>query len=254
MRRRRLDDLAVDRGEAERQRDERQRDEEDRVADHHRPRRAVEAERRPEGEEAERGDDGRQDEGRQPEHLEDAAPSGRAAAIATRPAGRRSATESAADERAMTTEVRRAFRQPGSATIWPIPVRAKSRPAGNAASSACVHRNAGDDDDRRRQEQRDDSEEDQPASSVALMRRAPRRPIISDRPTSAEADQHEEDRHRGGERHVRLVDRLVGDQHRERPVLRPAEKLRQQIGAEREDEDHDEASRAARCGASARRG
>ena len=135
-RRGRLDDLAVDRGEAERQRDERQRDEEDRVADHHRPRRAVEAERRPEGEEAERGDDRRQDEGRQPEHLEDPRPARAAAAIATRPAGRRSATESAAAERGdddggeEARSASRDRRRSGRTS------RAKSRPAGIAASSA----------------------------------------------------------------------------------------------------------------------
>ena len=82
-RRGRLDDLSVDRGEAEGQGHQRQRHEEDRVADHHRPRRAVEADRRPEGEEAERGDDRRQDEGREPQHLDRCAP--RRAAGATGP-------------------------------------------------------------------------------------------------------------------------------------------------------------------------
>ena len=52
--------------------------------------------------------------------------------------------------------------------------------------------------------------------------------------------QHQEHRHRRGERHVGLVDRLVRDQHRQRPVLRPAEHLRQQIRAQREDEHHDQ--------------
>jgi len=52
-----FDDFAIDRREAEGEGDERQRHEEDRVADHHRPWLAIEAGRRPEGEEAERGND-----------------------------------------------------------------------------------------------------------------------------------------------------------------------------------------------------
>jgi len=72
--RRRLDQRAVDRGEAERQRDERQGHEEDRVADDGGPGLAVKAGRRPEGEQAERGDDRRQREGRDPQKLEDVRP------------------------------------------------------------------------------------------------------------------------------------------------------------------------------------
>src|SRR5690606_7593236 len=71
-----LDQGAINRGETQRQRDQRQGHEEDRVADYGRPGLAVKAERGPEGEQAERGNDRGQDERRDAEQTEDVGPGG----------------------------------------------------------------------------------------------------------------------------------------------------------------------------------
>ena len=231
-RRGRLGQRPVDRGEADGQGDQRQSGEEDRVADDRGPEPPVGAERRPEGQEAKRGDHRRHQERRQPEHLEDPRP-GRDPAPAE--PGQRQRDEHGQRRRQPGQQQRVGERGPPLRVGEDLPIPAE-REALRREDQALlrVHRHAGDDHQRQREEHR------HRAPSTAARSCRPPAADQQRQPDQRQRDQHQEDRHRRGERDVRLVDRLVGDQHAERPVARAPEDLRQEIRAEREHEDHDQ--------------
>src|SRR5690606_29460243 len=178
-----FDQRTVDRGKAERERDQRQRDEEDRVADRRGPRLPISANRRPEGQEAERGDDRRQDEWRDAEQAEDVRPRRDAPPEEPRERqrhqhrdGRRGGSERNRIDQGRTPAV------VGKDLVVPVQRKALRR---EGQRLLLVDRNAGDDDQRPGKEQRDQREDDATKPDLAHASPPLRAPTSRVSPTKA---------------------------------------------------------------------